>query len=303
MNFALSKEETAIITKKFGKEFLGDVHAFLSSYSKKWDFEIIKMLTDLSINCLFKGLSPLYGDVILKLYRSDLRGFSTEAATLSEYNGFRFCRLIKSDIENGILLLEGIEPGTTLKCEPSLEKRLDVFLSLYNELHKEPQNSQAFPTYMQWVKKATTNLQEKSDYKDIYVYMLKASEICSELTLQYPQQLLLHGDFHFENILLDGEGDYRIIDPKGVLGHPIFDLPRYLLNEYWLIKKAVHDANERLKMMYDIIGYFGNTLGIPQEAIRKSFFIETAMANAWLIESGSEPRADDIAFAQKLMNC
>jgi len=302
LGFVLSQEESALISEKFGQDFLHDVISYFPKYSKQWGIDIIEMFHDLSINCIFKGISSLYGDIVLKFYRRDLRGLTTEAAVLSEYNGYRFCKLLDADIENGVLLLECVSPGTLLKNEPSLTKRLDIFLSLYAGLHKEPKNPQMFPTYMQWVEKAAANLQNRNDYQNIYDYMLKASEICAELTQKYPQQLLLHGDFHFENILQDKNGDYRLIDPKGVLGHPLFDLPRYLLNEYRFIRQAALDTRGRLKMISVIIGYFENALCIPQEDIRKSFFIEMALANAWSVESGSEAKTENIVFAEMVMD-
>lgn len=44
--------------------------------------------------------------------------------------------------------------------------------------------------------------------------------------------MLLHGDFHHDNILLGNDGEYIIIDPKGVIGDPVFDIARFILNEF-----------------------------------------------------------------------
>ena len=40
---------------------------------------------------------------------------------------------------------------------------------------------------------------------------------------------LLHGDLHHDNILHDG-GEWVVIDPKGIIGDPHFDVIQYLLN-------------------------------------------------------------------------
>jgi len=42
-------------------------------------------------------------------------------------------------------------------------------------------------------------------------------EICHEMAVQYGERMLLHGEFHHANILLDHDGAYRIIDHKGVI--------------------------------------------------------------------------------------
>ena len=41
----------------------------------------------------------------------------------------------------------------------------------------------------------------------------------------------MHGDLHHDNILLRKDGSYAMIDPKGVAGPEILDLPRYIMNE------------------------------------------------------------------------
>jgi len=301
VGFELLTEQAAMITEKFGQDFCDDMRVFLPRYCELWGVDIVEIMPNLSINCIFKGVSDLYGDVVLKMYRRELRGVATEAVVLSEYDGYRFCRLLNSDVLNGVLLLEYISPATLLKDEPSLTNRLDAFLSLYKGLHRKPKNPQMFPTYMHWVHKAMRRLHRRDDYRDVYSYMLEASDICTELFSRYNEMFLLHGDFHFENILLGANGEYRIIDPKGVLGHPLFDLPRYLLNEYRFVRAATLDMDERLKMMGGIIEYFEKALGIPQIDIRKSFFIETVLANSWMVEDGREPKIDNIIFAKRIM--
>lgn len=62
--------------------------------------------------------------------------------------------------------------------------------------------------------------------------------------------MLLHGDFHHDNILLSNNGDYVIIDPKGVIGDPVFDIPRFILNEF-----GDEITTELYKKINGIIGF------------------------------------------------
>lgn len=62
-------------------------------------------------------------------------------------------------------------------------------------------------------------------------HMKRAKDIGEEMFAKYPERTLLHGDLHHDNILLNANGDYSMIDPKGIVGPRIFDLPRFIMNE------------------------------------------------------------------------
>ena len=44
--------------------------------------------------------------------------------------------------------------------------------------------------------------------------------------------MLLHGDLHHENILLDASGNWKAIDPQGRIGEQCLECGRFLLNEW-----------------------------------------------------------------------
>lgn len=152
------------------------------------------------------------------------REITTEFHTLQQYDGKGFCRVYAADLENGVLLIERIQPGRRLREEPSLEKRLSAFLSAYKGLHREPAMPHIYPTYWDWVTRITAYMSHRNDYPQLGRYMKKAEELCRQIGNQYPKQMLLHGDLHHDNLLLSSTGEYRLIDPKGVIGDPVFDI-------------------------------------------------------------------------------
>jgi len=276
-------------------------------YSKKWNIHNLAPFPDLSINSVYKGISPQHGDIVLKIYHHDLRGnaqYPHEAAALSHFAGAPFCNLLDSDIENGVLLLECINPGTPLKDLPDLDDRLDVFLGLFKALHDNPvPPTHDFPTYAQWLADAADSLAARHDVKNLYAHMRNAQDVYADIVAQNPVQQLLHGDFHFTNILLDADGFYKVIDPKGVLGHPLFDLPRYILNEHILVvdDKGVDDINAQRSVINKIIHKIEESLGINRNLIAQSFYIETALAYAWVAQSGRTPKIERVLFAETVM--
>jgi streptomycin 6-kinase len=260
--------------------------------------EVLKLIDYFSINCIFICKSDYFGDTILKI-GNPCREIFTEYSTLKEYNGKYFCKVYDSDIENGIILEELIKPGIQLRNEKSLEKRLSIFSSLYHGLHIEPENPEIYPTYVGWVSRITKYMSDRADYKELYNYMKKAEEICLHLNSLYTKKLLLHGDLHHDNILLHGNSEYKIIDPKGVVGDPIFDVPRFILNENGDEKIS---PEENYTKICRIIDYLEESLCIPGEIIKQCFFIEMTMANCWDVESNGVPDMKGVYMAHDIMN-
>jgi len=300
LNYNLSQDESNKIIEHYGQAFYEKVCHDMQTYSKKWKLDILKMIDYYSVNCIFICKSKFFGDAILKICKQPRSQVLTEVNTLSEYNNKNFCRVFNSDIENGIILEEYIKPGIQLKYERSLKNRMHISTSLFKGLHIEPKNLDIYPTYMQWVDRITEYMSKQQDKREFYSYMKKAKDICTEITSLYPQKFLLHGDFHYDNILLGENGEYKIIDPKGVIGPLVFDLPRYLLNEFGDDEKS--SSEERYHIINKIIDHFEIKLQIPANVIKQSFFVEMAMGTCWDIEDGGKPDIQDIVFAEKFMN-
>lgn len=300
MVYSFDKSETNNIIENFGQAFYEKVKRDLDTYSKKWKLEILKMVDYYSANSIFICKSQLFGDAILKICNPS-RYVLTEVNTLREYNGGKFCRVFDSDIKNGIILEERIKPGVQLKYEKSVEKRIAVFSSLFKGLHIKAENPELYTTYLEWTENITEYMSKRNDHKDFYLYMKKAKDICTVIDSSYSRKMLLHGDFHYDNILLGSDGKYKIIDPKGVIGDPVFDLPRYILNEYY--DEEENTSAEELKYKINkIIDYFEATLNIPKKVIKQCFFVEMSMGACWEIQDGDTPDIMDIIFAEKIMN-
>lgn len=297
MHYSFSPNETKKLVDRFGQDFYEKVQEDIEYYAKKWKLEILQLIDYFSVNCIFICRSEGFGNAILKIGKP-CREVLTEFNTLLEYKGRRFCKVFDSDIDNGVILEELIVPGIQLRDEKVLDKRLSIFSSLYKQLHIEPANSELYPTYTDWVIRITEYMSKREDYKELYAYMKKAKDICLSLNSKYTKKMLLHGDLHHDNILLSNNGEYKIIDPKGVIGDPIFDVPRFILNE----QDDDKSSDENYLKTCEIIDYFEDSLNIPNKTLKQCYFIEMAMANCWNVEGGEAPNLDQVAMAEAVMH-
>jgi len=109
--------------------------------------------------------------------------------------------------------------------------------------------------------------------------------------------MLLHGDLHHDNVLLGGDNRYRIIDPKGVVGDVVFDIPRFILNEF---DDDLDDAFHG--KLTHITRTLATRLDIPECDIRRLTYVEMCMANCWNVESNDKPNMDEVLFTERMMD-
>ena len=251
---------------------------------------------------IYTGVSNEFGSVVLK-YDTDIAQLKSEYHMLAKLNGHHSCKVYAFNEDKGQLMEERILPGTKLREEKSLEKRLDAFADVFEAIHIDVvEDSEArtgehkllrrgMPTYLEWLEKAS-ELCEDELWKN---RASRALSIARELFEKYPDRVLLHGDLHHDNLLLREDGDYVFVDPKGVVGPKIFDLPRFILNE--LDTRYQESDVEHIE---NVITTLCEKLDYPEEDVKKLFYMETVLANAWFIEDGMEVNEKWMKVAEEI---
>ena len=110
----------------------------------------------------------------------------------------------------------------------------------------------------------------------------------ADICKKYSRNLLLHGDLHHENILKNENGGYTVIDPKGVIGDPVFDLSRFILDEF-----RDDLTSEPKDVIINFVQKLGDSVGIPCEILLRCLYIETVI---WLFR-------EELAEGESLEEC
>lgn len=239
----------------------------------KWGLSDLCPIYERERSAVWSAESDRFGSVILK-WNSSVQ-LASEYRMLRNLQGRRCCQVFEYDEAWGLLLEERILPGTVLRQEPSLEKRVEVLASVFTEIHAPQHEGEA---YLDWLNSARVFCESHEVPGDLNDMAKQAQEICAELFEKYPERVLLHGDLHHDNLLLRADGSYTVIDPKGVVGPEILDLPRFLLNEVDLSDDPAH-----MERAIHLISFH---LGYPEEDLWKALFMEAVLANVWLVEDG-----------------
>ena len=232
--------------------------------------------------------SERFGPVILKIDRNISR-LKSEHRMLTGLSGRHSCRVYAYDENAGLLLEERIFPGTVLRREASLETRIKIFSRIFREIHMPAGEGE---TYLDWLEGICDYSRRNSVDREVSELAVRARGICAEVFGKYPDRVLLHGDLHHDNLLSRDDGSYAMIDPKGVMGPAILDLPRFILNELDTEHTCPHREHIR-----EVIRLLGGQTGYPQADIGKLFFMETVLENIWRLEDGDEMVREELEAA------
>jgi streptomycin 6-kinase len=154
-----------------------------------------------------------------------------EADALEVWDGdgaVRLHRVLRDGSEDDgfVLLLDRCEPGHDLLSHVTdSAKRSALLARVMKRLWRAPPASGPFD-HLKDV--ATGPWRREPDLEDPAL-VRRAAEVTDCLLADPPDEVLLHGDLHPENVLLAGES-WLAIDPKPLVGERAFDLAQWLCN-------------------------------------------------------------------------
>lgn len=257
----------------------------------KWDLSDLRPLSLSAASKVYAAHSPRLGSVVVKtaIDRDRLR---SEYNTLQGLSGGCVCRVYDYDRDSGWLLEERILPGTPLRAESSLEKRIQVLAQIFPRIHKSCTDG---ISYLDLLSSAYFFCKRSGASSLLHDKAELARSICAEMFDKYPERVLLHGDLHHDNLLLHSDGHYVVIDPKGVIGPSILDLPRFILNEL----DAPHSGSDAVHID-TVISMISDRFDYPAEDIRKVYYMESVLANVWHLEDGEVINSHQLKLAEDI---
>ena len=296
-----------------GKSWLESLPALLKEASQRWNLTDVQPVPNLSYNFVaFAHQSPSSlphlpvggRNLVLKLGIPH-KELKSEIAALKIYDGCGACRLLDSDVEKGMLLLERLEPGHMLAAleddDRATRIAAEVMKGLWvcsNDFAKRPAEDPRMGEMESGLRKTTEFIRLK-DWFDGFKRLRQrftggtgplpkglvaiAETLSSDLLSENKDETLLHGDFHHFNVLESARG-WLAIDPKGVIGPRGYEVGPLLINpnDRFLSGSTPRAQTERR------IAILSEMLGMERERIR-SWGICHAVLSAWWSIEDNEP--------------
>jgi streptomycin 6-kinase len=108
----------------------------------------------------------------------------------------------------------------------------------------------------------------------------RAEKAFKEIERNTTGDVVLHGDLHHENILLDDQSGWIAVDPKGVIGPHCLEVGRFLHNQL----PSSLSVELREEMLRERLCIFSAELGYSREILAASGLVDCILSHCWSFE-------------------
>lgn len=278
-----------------GSRWLAGLPGLLATCRDRWELTALSLAPELSYNLVCYAQSPVYGPVVLKMGVPHPE-LDTEMKALPLFAGRGGCACYDADPALGALLLERILPGTDLTTVRERSERFRIAAGLIAALPAAIAGSDesGFPSFAGWLAGAFDRVRREGRAGADLLALVGTAErlFAQEINSGRPRRLL-HGDLHHWNILQDGSGRWKAIDPKGVIGPAGLEAARFIRNEF-----ALGDRAGRMERLDQMVSLFSEYLGEPKQFLAAAAFVDSVLGACWSLEENPAPAALESAVAE-----
>jgi streptomycin 6-kinase len=281
---------TTTITNTFreeGRRWLADLPSLIEDAARRWDLTAIQPVGNLSYNFVAFA-SRGKAEVVLKIGVPN-REFISEMTALRIFNEDGAVRLLEANPGKYMFLLERLRPGEMLATLTDDDRcthiACDVMAHLWRPVPEDRPERSSLIKLSEWFGELK---QLRVRYKGgtgpfPQALVGRAESLIPALFAGSSPPVLLHGDFHHFNVLSSERG-WLVIDPKGVIGPPEYEVGPLLLNPWDdFLKKP-----DAVRIIERRIAILSERLGFPRERLR-DWGLCHAILSAWwdLTEEGT----------------
>lgn len=281
--FELQQKIVQVFREK-GRRWLNELPEILEHCRQKWELSSLQLVSEFSYNLIFFAESALYGKVALKIGVPNPEVL-TEIEALRRFSSGPICTCWDSDPERGTLLLERIEPGDNLTSVEETAERVRVAADIMKRLSIPAEGKTGLPPFSDWIDRAfSRNRLENADKSEWLMLVGEAESMFRALVGGHRPLVILHGDLHHFNILLDSDGGWRAIDPKGITGVFCLEAARFMQNQLGMFPEQ-----EKLAGLDAMTAQFGTLLGESKRVMAECLFIDSILSTCWNMEDDEDP--------------
>ncbi len=272
-------ENINVIYGARGRIWLDNLPHLISSLAINWNLRDLAPVEDLSYNYVMSGWrnsSP----VILKI-GIDIAAIQQELYAIRAFQGHGLIELLDADLENGAILISRAIPGNTLVSlfPDADEQALSIACRLVASLHKATiPVSHNFPQLAEWLRIIDKDWDLPREQLQL------ARNLKEDLLRNSQAKVLLHGDVHYANILSNGDG-WLVIDPKGVIGDPLYDVTGALLREPFKQMMELSDTSGKLRRRLEFVAEY---CSVSVQEIWAWTYVQNVMSICWSLEDGED---------------
>ncbi|HEX7541488.1 MAG TPA: aminoglycoside phosphotransferase family protein [Anaerolineales bacterium] len=274
------------VTQAFGdlgRRYLATLPDLLIEVAHRWDLTLGKPFL-LSYNYVCAVTRADGTPAVLKIGVPN-RELTSEIKALRVYAGQGACQLLEADADQGLLLLERLQPGRMLVTLKDDERATEIAAQVMQAIQRPLPKGNGFISLRGWFDELK-GLRPRfgggtGPFPEKTVELVEG--LVHDLFSENRPQVLLHGDFHHFNILLSERG-WLVIDPKGVAGPAEYEVGPLLLNPW----DQMPDEIEAIQRTQRRIGILSERLGFDRQRLWQWAICHSLLSAWWdLVEDGS----------------
>ncbi len=280
-----------------GVEWLRLLPALVADIQQRWSLSVGSPFPGIWANWVAPAALPDGTPCVLKLSFPQDMEFKTEAEALRLFDGRGACRLLRLDRDLGAMLLERCTPGAPLTTVADDEQAMSIATDVLRRLWRPAPPDHPFPLVSDWAR-GFDRLRwryEGGTGPMPAAPVERAEALFAELIPSQAEPVLLHGDFHHDNVLSARREPWMAIDPKGVVGEPAYDAAT-LLREPPDLAHAPN-AGQVLERRLDQLA---EALGLDRNRLHGWALAQAVLSAYWSLEDGHGVWEEALIFARLL---
>jgi streptomycin 6-kinase len=277
-----------------GDAWLRRLPAILSDCARRWSLTVGLPFEPLSYNYVAPAARSDGTRTVLKV-GFPCKELMGEIEALRLYDGAGIARLLAAEPEQGALLLERLEPGTSLARLADDEAETAIAAQVMLRLWRPAPAEHSFPTVSGWAR-GLERLRARFGGGTgplPAAWVETAERLFEELLNPATDPMLLHGDLHHGNILAAQREPWLAIDPKGLVGDPGFEVGAFLANE-------ILEKPEPAKLMARRVAQLSEALRIDRARLRAWGIAFMVLSAWWSVEDHGHGWEGAIVCAEML---
>ena len=263
-----------------GKQWLERLPTTMAMCAEKWSLGILPPFRELSYNYVTPAITADGRQVVIKAGVPS-RELAREIEALRAFDGNGIAQLVNADTDLGVMLLERLQPGESLADIDDDERLTHAAISVMRQLWTPAPTDHDFASVRGWA----------GDLDDLRAHfeggcgpfprdlVETAQGLFAELLDPAREGTLIHGDPHPQNILSAQRLPWLAIDPKGVVGDPLYDVATFACSLPWLSTES--DQRRSLARRVDQLA---EELGLDRQIIARWGLAQSVLSGWWSYE-------------------
>ncbi|GAC1424721.1 MAG: aminoglycoside phosphotransferase family protein [Ktedonobacteraceae bacterium] len=280
-----------------GRTWLERLPAILRACEQRWHLTLGTPFHNISFHFVVPAIRDDGTSVIVKA-QSPTGEFAAEIEALRLFDGHGMAKLLAYDVNDEVMLLERLRPGTPLRKMGEDEKAISIASTVMKQLWRPVPSVHPFPTVEQWGRGFARLRQHYQGGNGPFPKALleEAETLYAQLSASMVEPMLLHGDLHQDNILSSERDGWLAIDPKGLIGEPAYETGAILRN----FLPELLEMPDLKRVLARRVDQFSEELGFDRARIRGWGLAQAVLSAWWSVEDSGQLGEGSLICAQVL---